>query len=274
MFYFLSKTVGYLINIGLMHGVVLLAAFVLTCLKPTRRFGIRALCVVTALSLLITLVPVGAYLSRILETRFAKPDLAQLDFAGIVTLSGSLDPRSYLERGEVQFPSSPDRVFTMLRLANKFPDKPVIFTGGDGALFDRGFSESAVLRDWLADSEMLTPNMHFETDARNTYENALNSREMVFGKWPHQAQKPWLLVTSADHMPRAVGVFRRTGWTVIPYPVGRFTSDNIHLASLNVSGGIKSLSLALREWVGLTAYYWTGRTDEWFPGPRPLTTDN
>ncbi|WP_430475408.1 YdcF family protein [Thalassospira lucentensis] len=274
MFYFLSKTVGYLINISLVHGIVLFALFCLLFLKRTRRFSLCGLVGVTALSLLITAIPLGAFLSQTLETRFERPDLGETEFAGVVTLSGSIDPASYLNRGEVQFLSAPDRVFTMLRLANQYPTKPVIFTGGDGALSDRGFSEGAVLAAWLGDSKMRTPNMHFETKARNTYENALNSHEMVYGKWPELAQKPWVLVTSADHMPRAVGVFRQAGWKVIPYPVGRFTSDGIHLASLNVSGGIKSLGRGLREWVGLTAYYWTGRSNEWFPGPQSEATEN
>ena len=274
MFYFLSKTVGYIVNIGLVHGVVLLALTALIFLRRTRRFALAGLVVVTVLSLLITVFPLVAFLSRTLETRFEKPDLDKTEFAGVITLSGSIDANGFLQRGDVQFLSAPDRVFTMLRVANKYPDKPVIFTGGDGVLNDRGFSEANVLRDWLYDSKLLTPNMHFETEARNTYENALNSHKVVYGNWPELAQKPWLLITSADHMPRAVGVFRQVGWTVIPYPVGRLTSDDIHLASLNVSGGIKSLSRGLREWVGLTAYYLTGRTNEWFPGPMPVAPDN
>lgn len=54
---------------------------------------------------------------------------------------------------------------------------------------------------------------------------------------------------------------------VIAYPVDKITKDGVHLASLNVSDAIKKMGRALREWVGLTAYYWTGRTDAWFPGP-------
>lgn len=257
-----------------MHGVVLLLLLLLICVKRTRRFAVMMLVGVTAISLLITIIPVGTFLSHTLETRFDTPDLNDMEFAGVITLSGTIDPASYLNRGDVQFLSAPDRIFTMLRLAHLYPDKPVIFTGKDGVLVDRGFSEAEVLHTWLSDSRLLTANMHFETKARNTHENARNTRDLVFGRWPEKSLKPWVLVTSADHMPRAVGVFRQAGWKIIAYPVGRFTSDDIHLASLNVSGGIKSLSRGLREWVGLTAYYWTGRTDEWFPGPKSVATDN
>lgn len=274
MFYFLSKTIGHLINTGMVHGIVLAVLLLLLVLRSTRRFAIRGIIFVTILSMLITIVPVGAFLSRELERRFDKPDLTETEFVGVITLSGSLDPRAYLTRGEVQIPSAPDRIFTMLKLANRYPQRPVIFTGGDGVLTDRGFSEAAVLQSWLNDSAMLTDNMYFEAHARNTHENAQNSLEMIYSNWPQLAKKPWLLVTSAEHMPRAVGVFRKAGWSIIPYPVGRFTSDDIHLTSLNVSSGIKSLGRGLREWVGLTAYYWTGRTDEWFPGPSAEVTEN
>ncbi|MBC05603.1 YdcF family protein [Thalassospira sp.] len=274
MFYFLSKTLSILINTAFMHSLLLAILFGLLILKRTRRFAIGGLIALTGASLLITVIPVGTMLSRTLETRFEQPDLTNVNFAGAVTLSGSLYPKSYLERGEMNVRYSADRIFAMLRMASLYPDKPVLFTGGDGNLAERGFSEAVVLENWLNDSGLKTPNMYFEAQSRNTHENATKSLEMVYREWPELARKPWVLITSAQHMPRAVGAFRQAGWNVIPYPVDRFTSDELHLASLNVSGAIKSLGRALREWVGLTAYYWTGRTDAWFPGPQAPGAEN
>ncbi|HAI30389.1 MAG: hypothetical protein CMO07_15435 [Thalassospira sp.] len=274
MFYFLSKTLSVLINTAFMHGLLLAILFCLLIIKRTRRFAIRGLVFVTGFSLLITVIPVGTILSRALETRFDKPVLTEQEFAGSITLAGSLDPSSYLTRGEMHVGASADRLFTMLRFASLYPGKPVLFTGGDGNLTERGFSEAAVLKNWLDESDLKTSNMYFEKKSRNTHENATKSLEMVYRDWPELAKKPWVLITSAQHMPRAVGVFRQACWNVIPYPVDRFTSDDIHLASLNVSDGIKSLGRALREWVGLTAYYWTGRTDAWFPGPKDPGAEN
>jgi uncharacterized SAM-binding protein YcdF (DUF218 family) len=268
VFYFLSKTLSILINTALMHGLLLAFLFGLLIFNRTRRFAIGGLVFVTGVSLLITVIPVGTILSRALETRFERTDIADAEFAGVIVLSGSVDPASYLERGEFHVGASADRIFAMLRFSNLYPDTPVIFTGGDGHLTDRGFSEAAVLEKWLDDSGLKTPNMYFEQHARNTHENAVRSLEMAYRDWPELAKKPWVLITSAQHMPRAVGSFRKAGWNVIPHPVDRFTSDDIHLASLNVSGAIKSLGRALHEWAGLTAYYWTGRTDAWFPGPQ------
>jgi uncharacterized SAM-binding protein YcdF (DUF218 family) len=274
VFYFLSKTLSVLINTAFMHGLLLAILFCLLIIKRTRRFAIRGMVFVTGFSLLITVIPVGTILSRALETRFDKPVLREQEFAGAITLAGSLDPDSYIERGEMHVGGSADRIFAMLQFASLYPDKPVLFSGGDGNLTERGFSEAVVLENWLDESGLKTSNMYFEEKSRNTHENATKSLEMVYREWPQLAKKPWVLITSAQHMPRAVGVFRQAGWNVIPYPVDRFTSDDIHLASLNVSGGIKSLGRALREWVGLTAYYWTGRTDAWFPGPQDPGAEN
>jgi uncharacterized SAM-binding protein YcdF (DUF218 family) len=276
VFYFLSKTLSVLINTAFVHGVLLTTLFVLLFIKRTRGFALIGLTVVTGFSILITVVPVGTVMSRSLETRFAKPDLATTEFSGVVTLAGVLDPNSYLQRGDVYFGDSSDRIFYMLRIANLYPQMPVIFAGGDGNLTERGFSEADVLREWLSDSTLLTENMHFEPSSRNTHESATLSRQFAQDSFPEIAEKPWLLITSAQHMPRAVGTFRQAGWTIIPYPVDRKTSDTLHLASLNVSSGITSLGRGLHEWVGLTAYYWTGRTNEWFPGPvkKTMETEN
>ena len=81
----------------------------------------------------------------------------------------------------------------------------------------------------------------------------------------------WLLVTSAYHMPRSVGLFRKAGFAVEPYPVdwrvgGR--ADILTLSSLS-SEGLDRVDTGIREWIGLAAYWISGKTREFFPGPDP-----
>ena len=69
--------------------------------------------------------------------------------------------------------------------------------------------------------ERLTP----EDKSHNTVENALFSKALA-------APKPgerWLLVTSAYHMPRAIGIFRRAGFAVEAYPVDWRTRGRVDL---------------------------------------------
>jgi uncharacterized SAM-binding protein YcdF (DUF218 family) len=78
----------------------------------------------------------------------------------------------------------------------------------------------------------------------------------------------WLLVTSAQHMPRAVGVFRKIGWPVIPYPVDyRSVADEPLSNRLDVAGNLVRLGDAMKEWMSLAAYYALDRSDELFPSP-------
>ena len=69
-------------------------------------------------------------------------------------------------------------------------------------------------------------------------------------------------------MPRAVGVFRKAGWPVIPYPVDyRTNGTSIGYRGLDLKGGLERFSLGAREWVGLLGYRILGWSDEWLPGP-------
>jgi len=104
-----------------------------------------------------------------------------------------------------------------------------------------------------------------ESKARDTWENAVNVKALVSPKTGER----WLLVTSAWHMPRSVGVFRRVGFAIEPWPVDYRTADDWDALRLfdAPADGLKRLDTAMREWIGLVAYRATGRTDALFPAP-------
>ena len=103
-----------------------------------------------------------------------------------------------------------------------------------------------------------------ETRSRNTEENAVFTKELV---QPKPGER-WLLVTSAQHMPRAIGCFRRAGFPVEAYPVDWHTRRALRLAPMEtLSGGLGRLDNAVHEWIGLVSYWLTGRTSELLPGP-------
>jgi DUF218 domain len=104
-----------------------------------------------------------------------------------------------------------------------------------------------------------------EDRSRDTDENARQSKAIA---QPRPGER-WLLVTSAYHMPRAVGAFRRAGFAVEAYPVDwrtRGQQDFIQPFS-SVSDGLKRLDTAAHEWVGLLVYWLTDRSSALFPGP-------
>ena len=110
----------------------------------------------------------------------------------------------------------------------------------------------------------------FEERSRNTHENAVLAKELVR---PGPDER-WLLVTSAYHMPRSVGVFRQAGWPVIPYPVDYRSAGAIdlpgalrRLAEPDVAVRLVEIDLAVKSWAGLVAYRLMGRTSALFPAP-------
>jgi uncharacterized SAM-binding protein YcdF (DUF218 family) len=103
-----------------------------------------------------------------------------------------------------------------------------------------------------------------ETKSRDTYENALLTRDLV----KPAAGEVWILVTSANHMPRAMGTFKKLGWTVIPYPVDyRRLGEGDEAFGRNLGRGLNLLTIALREWLSLAHYYFAGRIDQMLPAP-------
>jgi len=76
-------------------------------------------------------------------------------------------------------------------------------------------------------------------------------------------------VTSAYHMPRSIGAFRRVGFAVEAYPVDYRTRGIEDLARPfpSLGEGLRRGDIAMREWIGLLMYRLAGRTNELFPGP-------
>ncbi len=104
----------------------------------------------------------------------------------------------------------------------------------------------------------------FERAARNTRENALLAMALA----QPQAGETWLLVTSASHMPRAMGSFGRAGWRVTAYPVDYLTAGpGRWRPGFSLMHGLSLLTLAEKEWIGLAAYRLLGWTDRLFPDP-------
>ena len=103
-----------------------------------------------------------------------------------------------------------------------------------------------------------------ESRPRTTSEDALYAAALLKPK----PSERWLLVTSALHMPRAVGCFRVAGFQAEPYPI-EFRTVQSHPFAFFVPGAaaLYDLDIATKEWIGLVAYRLMGKTDALFPGP-------
>jgi uncharacterized SAM-binding protein YcdF (DUF218 family) len=209
----------------------------------------------------VTVLPIPRLLLAPLENRFPLPQTLPADLAGIIVLGGAVDPVETAARGIPSLNSSAERMTTFVKVARLYPSAKKVFSGGIGTLRRSKRTEAEVARQLFSDLGLDPTNIVFEEISRNTYENVLYSRQLVN---PEPDQK-WLLITSAEHMPRAVGIFRQLNWPVIPYPVA-YKSDSEYEAD-GFGASLEKLDGAVREWCGLLAYRFLGRTDSLFPGP-------
>jgi uncharacterized SAM-binding protein YcdF (DUF218 family) len=109
-----------------------------------------------------------------------------------------------------------------------------------------------------------------EANARDTYENAVFLKDELTKQGLLDPGMRWVLITSAYHMPRAMGAFRAAGFDVEAWPVDYRTRGEADLIRPfdKVSEGLRRVDTASREWAGLFAYWLRGRTDALFPAPR------
>jgi uncharacterized SAM-binding protein YcdF (DUF218 family) len=186
---------------------------------------------------------------------------------GMIILGGASDPEASATRiYPLELNEAGDRILEMIALAKRFPQAKLIFSGGAGEMLGAGVPEADEIARKIAAYGLDPARILFENTSRNTWENALFSRDMA---QPKPGER-WLLVTSAFHMPRAMGVFRKAGFEVEAFPVDFRTSGvgDLRQPFNSLSRGLARLDIATKEWVGLLAYFAMGRSADLFPAPR------
>jgi len=232
-----------------------------------RRHGHKLLWFTLVLLWLIALYPAGNLLLYPLETRFKPQPVEPGQLSGIIVLGGgeSLARSRYWQRLEVN--EGGDRYIELLALAQRYPELPIIFSGGSGNVTQQGFGGADALQPLLQQLG-LGERVLLERRSRNTYENALLSRPLAEPIGAAHGDAPWLLVTSAFHMPRSVGIFEAQGWRVQPYPVDyRSLPPTRQRWFFSLADNLQQLTLGVREWLGLIAYRLTGKTQRLLPAP-------
>ena len=207
----------------------------------------------------------GALLIGPLEERFPRPPMPD-KVAGIIVLGGGFEGAINQARGGYEMNSGGDRFVEAAILARRFPQAKIVISGGNGALLLEGEGDAETAPKLLAALGIPESRLILEKASSNTYENVAYTRELV-NPGPDDT---WLLVTSAFHMPRAMGLFRKAGFPVVPWPVDYRTSgrEGIGVFRDNALDSLQTTTTAVREWCGLVAYKFVGRIDSVFPGPQ------
>ena len=262
MFFLASKLLWIIAApTNLMAGVAGLGLLLLALRRS--RPGLRLVTGAVLALVLLGVLPVGTLMLRPLEDRFPQTSLEGLQPDGIVVLGGAIDQVIGAARGQVTISESATRITAAAELARRFPKARLVYTGGSAALVaEIGGEAEDARRLWVAlgiDPGRIT----IEDRSRNTDENARFVRDLLR---PAPGQT-WILVTSAYHMPRSMGLFRAAGFPVVPYPVDYRTTGTWRdaLPNLQLSLGLARLDFATREWIGLVAYKLSGKIAAVFP---------
>jgi uncharacterized SAM-binding protein YcdF (DUF218 family) len=257
IFWLVAEPLSLAIIVGVLGVLLGLTRFV--------RAG-RALMVGAILALALGLfTPVGAVLLWPLEDRFPQPPADIPAPAGIIVLGGAPGTGNSEARWRAYHTADAARMTTGAELARRYPTARLVFSGGSGWLLGEGPPEAIGVRKLWLSLGVPAEQMTFESKSRNSWENGLFTRDLVKPK----PGETWLLVTLAWHMPRSVGVFRRLGFDVIPYPVAyrTFGDERDFLPPSSMIDRVYMLDHSVREWVGLLAYRLAGKMDALFPAP-------
>ena len=264
----LSKIVWLILNpVNLF--VFFLALGTVLLFTRFRRLGRLIVSGAVGTFLLLGILPVGFWLITDLESHFPVSPPIPADIAGIITLGGTINQQITAARGQPSLTGGGERLTELVHLALRFPDARLVFSGGSGALIDTSLKEADSARVFFNQMGLSDREILYDDRARNTYENAIFSKNLV---GDGQARRKWVLITSAAHMPRAMGVFRQTGWNIMAYPVDYLTDGRGGFElQFQPMKGLSFLNNAVREWVGLLVYRMLGRTPDIVPSQAPMT---
>jgi uncharacterized SAM-binding protein YcdF (DUF218 family) len=183
-----------------------------------------------------------------------EPDLRR--YAGVIVLGGATES-AYVWEGHTQpaLNGAAERMTAGVALLQREPGLRLLFTGGEGELLAGAMTEAERARRFYASQGLDSGRLLFESASRTTYENAVLSAQLP----GVDKTRPWLLLTSAWHMPRSMATFQKAGWNVTPWPADYRTGLATPWSHYSLAQGAAKWHTALHELLGLWVYRFTDR---------------
>lgn len=262
MFFVVSKVFWLLVQP--LSIVLVLLALGVAFLAIRRRVLASVSLVLATLVLAATgFTTLGYMLIQPLEDRIARPAEMPERAGAIVMLGGATLARPSSARMTAELNDAGDRLTATLWLAQRYPEAKIVLSGGSGLLAGETESEATTAARFFGAFGIDAERLVLEGESRNTDENVALSRDLLSG-----ADGPIFLVTSAFHMPRSLGLFAAQGIDVVPWPTD-YRSPGPMGFWVDIANPVQNISVstvAIKEWIGLAVYHWTGRTDALLPG--------
>lgn len=153
-----------------------------------------------------------------------------------------------------QFDRSSDRLFQALKLYHEGKIRKLVLDGGSGSLVNKDELEAPILKKYLEQIGVPDSVIAIEPHSRNTHENAVFVKPILDSLAPHGR---YLLITSASHMRRALGCFKKAGIPVTPFSADRYSGPRKFLFDhmfIPDKYALQSWDVMLHEWVGYITY--------------------
>ncbi|WP_231624591.1 YdcF family protein [Limnohabitans sp. 63ED37-2] len=191
-------------------------------------------------------------LLRHLENRYPVPTAEAVGrHVGVIVLGGATEHSDiYQAHGQVPLGQAAERMSVPVGLMRQHPNLQLVFSGGEGRLLATGVSEAELAKAFYQQQGVDMSRVVLEGGSRTTRENAIQVAALL----GERCKQPWLLVTSAWHMPRSVPEFEAVGCQVTPYPVDFRTGAATAWTEYSLARSLLLWQTALHEWLGLWVY--------------------
>lgn len=228
-----------------------------------RKIGIAFIALASGLLFVTLFTSTGDVALQTLEDRFPTPGRDPQTVSCMIVLGGAFSSQVNTARGGIEMNQSADRFVEALRLALAFPQAKILISGGDGSFSGIYEGDGVTAERFFRAFGVSADRLLRDTTSRNTAENVENTKALLTSA----GLSDCLLITSAFHMSRSMGLMQKAGLSVTPWPTDYRTDGKTALGvdltqpTLNA----QQMATALREWLGLVAYRLMGRTDTLLP---------
>ncbi len=247
MFFILSKLLQFIINPVLW--VVVLLFFSL--FGKDEKFKKRYLTFALGLILFFSNAFIIDEFARAWEIPATRYESLKKYDAGIV-LGGMMQYDKEYDR--LQFYRGIDRLLQAVELYKRGVIKKIIFTGGSGIVLHPEKKEGPLVARYLLTLGVPEKDFLIESESNNTHENAVFTKAMLDKE---NLRGDFLLITSAFHMRRSLGCFKKAGIHAESYSVDRYSGPRKfeidHLFIPDISAFYNSSNL-VHEIVGFITY--------------------
>ena len=250
MILFLSKLVpAFLYPLGLAVVLALVSLIV-----GSRRWPSRILVLLAVILLWLPSMPVTANLLALRwEAMYPEVAVKDLPWADAIVLLGGFAEQPLPPRVEPDLKDGVDRLFEAAQLFHAGKAAHIVVSAGNLPWHRIIAPEAHWIGQFLGELGVPADAIILESKSRNTHENAAFTAPILAAHGWHTV----LLVTSADHMPRAMAIFRKTGIAATAATTDVYGHEPVFESILDVLPDVRALeetSNVLKEMIGLVYY--------------------